>query len=155
MPGKTTLAANQVRIVNLGFYGSAKSGRIGVLLDDGRMVIVPLMLYPSLQSAKPAKRRNWRLVGRGVGVHWPDLDLDLSAEGLVAARPESTRTARQQFCPDAATQYVIQILASSPNGLTVSQLAKRLGSINPESLQKLRKVLHKSVSSLPRASKAS
>lgn len=55
-------------------------------LSDGRIVWVPLSWYPRLMHATPAERSNWRLVGSGQGVHWPDLDEDISIEGLVAGR---------------------------------------------------------------------
>lgn len=68
---------------------------MGVALRDGRLIAVPLALYPSLLGAKPSHRANWRLIARGHGIHWPDLDLDLSTDGLIAARPEVTSVARR------------------------------------------------------------
>jgi len=64
-------------------------------LADGRRVIVPLAWFPRLLHAKPDQRRNWRLVGDGQGVHWPDLDEDLSVTGLLrgTAAPEASRRA--------------------------------------------------------------
>ena len=59
---------------------------ITVSFDDGRILSFPLKWYPRLVRAKPGQRRNWRLIGRGVGVHWPDVDEDLSAAGLLAGR---------------------------------------------------------------------
>lgn len=53
-------------------------------LDDGRTVSVPLAWYPRLLHATPTERENWRLVGRGEGIHWPDLDEDISVDGLLA-----------------------------------------------------------------------
>jgi hypothetical protein len=55
-------------------------------LSDGRTISVPLAWYPRLVHATPQERRNWRLIGGGVGIHWPDLDEDLSVEGLLAGR---------------------------------------------------------------------
>ncbi|MCB0062437.1 MAG: DUF2442 domain-containing protein [Caldilineaceae bacterium] len=55
-------------------------------LSDGRSLQVPLAWYPRLYHGTPAERRNWRLIGRGVGIHWPDLDEDLSAEGLLLGK---------------------------------------------------------------------
>lgn len=54
-----------------------------VNLTDGRQIRVPLEWFPRLQRASPAERRNWRLIGKGLGVHWPDLDEDVSLEGLL------------------------------------------------------------------------
>jgi len=57
-----------------------------VRLADGREVSAPLVWFPRLQQATPAQRSNWRLIGGGVGIHWPDVDEDISVEGLLAAR---------------------------------------------------------------------
>lgn len=56
-------------------------------LVDGRTVSVPLPWYPRLAHGTPAERGNWRLIGRGEGVHWPDLDEDISVAGLLAGHP--------------------------------------------------------------------
>ena len=58
-------------------------------LDDGRTVTAPLAWYPRLLHATARERRRWRLVGGGEGIHWPDLDEDLSVEGLLAGRPSA------------------------------------------------------------------
>lgn len=57
-----------------------------VELVDGRSVSVPLLWYPRLVDGTPAERANWRLIGRGEGIHWPDLDEDISVAGLPAGR---------------------------------------------------------------------
>ena len=56
-------------------------------LSDGRTISVPLVWYPRLVHATPIERRNWRLIGVGQGIHWPDLDEDISVEGLLAGSP--------------------------------------------------------------------
>jgi hypothetical protein len=58
-----------------------------VSLDDGRTVSVPLVWYPRLLHGEETERANWRMIGRGEGIHWPDLDEDISVEGLLAGRP--------------------------------------------------------------------
>jgi hypothetical protein len=58
-----------------------------VELSDGRTISVPLAWYPRLQHGKPKERNKWQLIGRGDGIHWPDLDEDISIAGLVAGRP--------------------------------------------------------------------
>ena len=55
-------------------------------LSDGRTVTAPLAWYPRLLHGTARERRNWRLIAGGEGVHWPDLDEDLSVEGLLAGR---------------------------------------------------------------------
>ncbi len=56
-------------------------------LNDGRTISVPLAWYPRLAHGTPAERQTWRLIGRGEGIHWPQLDDDISVEGLIAGRP--------------------------------------------------------------------
>src|ERR1700680_5000655 len=55
-------------------------------LADGRTIAVPLAWFPRLAHGTPAERANWRLIGAGVGIHWPDLDEDISVESLLAGR---------------------------------------------------------------------
>ena len=66
-------------------------------LSDGRTIFVALAWFPRLVHATPQERRNWRLIGGGEGIHWPDLDEDLSVEGLLAGRPsaESQRSLKR------------------------------------------------------------
>ena len=66
-------------------------------LSDGRTIAVPLAWYPRLVHATPEERGNWELIGGGQGVHWPDLDEDISVEGLLAGRKsgESHRSFQQ------------------------------------------------------------
>lgn len=56
-------------------------------LVDGRSLSVPVAWYPRLAHGTAAERRSWRLIGRGEGVHWPDLDEDISVAGLLAGLP--------------------------------------------------------------------
>ncbi len=56
---------------------------------DGRTVSVPVSLYPRLLRGSLEERDNWRLIGRGEGIHWPDLDEDISLEDLLAGRGSS------------------------------------------------------------------
>ena len=55
-------------------------------LADGRTITVPLAWFPRLTHGTAAERANWRLIGRGTGIHWPDLDEDISVESLLAGR---------------------------------------------------------------------
>lgn len=54
-----------------------------IRLADGRELSVPLAWYPKLATATPAQRNNYRFIGKGVGIHWPDLDEDLSVLGML------------------------------------------------------------------------
>ena len=60
------------------------NNKLHVLLSDGREIIAPLEWFPRLQDATSAQRENYRLIGRGVGIHWEDVDEDISVEGLLA-----------------------------------------------------------------------
>jgi hypothetical protein len=60
---------------------------LSVSLRDGRIISVPLAWYPRLLEATPAQRKNWQIAGGGYGIHWPDLDEDLSTEGLLRGAP--------------------------------------------------------------------
>jgi hypothetical protein len=55
-------------------------------LTEGRTITVPLAWFPRLAHGTPAERLNWRLIGGGEGVHWPDLDEDISVDSLLAGR---------------------------------------------------------------------
>ena len=54
---------------------------------DGRSISVPLAWYPRLMSATPEQRKKWKIAGGGYGIHWPDIDEDLSTEGLLRGAP--------------------------------------------------------------------
>jgi hypothetical protein len=54
-----------------------------VVLADGRELSVPLVWFPRLRDASPEQRSHWRLIGRGEGIHWPDVDEDVSVLGLL------------------------------------------------------------------------
>jgi hypothetical protein len=60
---------------------------LNVDLSDGRTISVPLEWFPRLVYATTEERSNWRLIGRGHGIHWEDIDEDISVEGLLAGKP--------------------------------------------------------------------
>jgi hypothetical protein len=66
-------------------------------LSDGRTLSVPLTWYPRLLHGTSEERRNWRRIGDGVGIHWPDLDEDISIEGLLLGKQsgESQRSLKR------------------------------------------------------------
>jgi hypothetical protein len=65
-------------------------------LSDGRSLSVPLAWYPRLLHATPAERGNWKLIAQGEGVHWPDVEEDISVAGLIAGRPSRESAASLQ-----------------------------------------------------------
>jgi hypothetical protein len=60
---------------------------ISVNLRDGRVITIPLVRYPRLLEPTPSQRKNWKIAGGGYGIHWPDIDEDLSTEGLLRGAP--------------------------------------------------------------------
>jgi hypothetical protein len=67
-----------------------------VELRDGRSVSVPLKWYPRLANGRPSERRRWELIGPGIGIHWPELDEDISVEGLLLGLPSGESAASLQ-----------------------------------------------------------
>ena len=60
---------------------------LSVNLFDGRTITVPLVWYPRLLNASEKQRSNWQICGGGYGIHWPDIDEDISTEGLLRGAP--------------------------------------------------------------------
>lgn len=91
---------------SLNEIGEARAQQVSVTehslvvdLVDGRTVTVPLTWYPRLTHGSAAERAHWRLIGDGEGIHWPDLDEDISVDGLLAGRrsAESPSSLRKWF----------------------------------------------------------
>jgi hypothetical protein len=80
--GILALGADE-RVANV----SLSEDSLCVALRDGRKISVPLTWYPRLLHATPQQRGNWKLAGGGYGIHWPDVDEDLSTEGLLRGAP--------------------------------------------------------------------
>ena len=66
-------------------------------LADGRSISVPLAWYPRLAHGSAEERNSWRLIGRGEGIHWPDLDEDISVGVIAGAVRERARRARTKI----------------------------------------------------------
>jgi hypothetical protein len=75
----SVVSAPQARARRVEFVGDA----LVVHLVDGRSLSVPLEWFPRLHAASAERRENWTLIGSGVGLHWPDLDEDLSVPALL------------------------------------------------------------------------
>lgn len=71
------------RVLDVQFTDDA----ISVSLRDGRVITVPLVWYPRLLDATVAQRNNWKIASGGYAIHWPDIDEDLSSEGLLRGAP--------------------------------------------------------------------
>jgi hypothetical protein len=65
-----------------------------VVLDDGRTLSVPLTWFPRLLHGTTQQREHWELLGLGEGIHWPDLDEDISVAGILAGRGDQTKARR-------------------------------------------------------------
>ena len=76
---------------------------LSVSLRDGRVITVPLAWYPRLLNATPEQLRNWKIASGGYGLHWPDLDEDLSTEGLLRGAPAPKLTPGQNSQGSART----------------------------------------------------
>ena len=70
--------------------------KLTVDLKDGRTITVQLAWYPRLLRATPAQRANWQIAGGGFGIHWPEVEEDLSTEGLLrgARSPQASHLMR-------------------------------------------------------------
>jgi len=73
---------------------SFTSDSLSVSLMDGRTITVPLAWYPTLLHGSPEQLGNWKVAGGGYGIHWPDLDEDLSTEGLLRGAPAPRHPAK-------------------------------------------------------------
>jgi len=78
------------RVANVSFSEDS----LCVTLMDGRTISVPLAWYPRLLHATAQQRKNWKIAGAGYGIHWPDLDEDLSTEGLLRGAPAPSHPAK-------------------------------------------------------------
>jgi hypothetical protein len=75
------------RVKNVSFTEDTLS----VDLIDGRTIVVPLVWYPRLLDASPEQRQNWQISAAGYGIHWPEIDEDLSTAGLLRGAPAAER----------------------------------------------------------------
>jgi len=71
------------RVTNVEFT----EDELSVALMDGRKISVPLAWFPRLLNATVAQRSHWKISGGGYGIHWPEIDEDLSTEGLLRGAP--------------------------------------------------------------------
>jgi hypothetical protein len=77
------MSSSNARSVPRAVEVSVSEEDLTVELSDGRRLSTPLEWFPRLSRARPDQRGNWQLIGDGVGIHWPDVDEDLSVEGLL------------------------------------------------------------------------
>ncbi|MBC7910842.1 MAG: DUF2442 domain-containing protein [Pyrinomonadaceae bacterium] len=99
--GILALAADE-RVADVEFSVDALS----VALMDGRTITVPLVWYPKLLNATEAERNRWQISGGGYGIHWPDIDEDLSTEGLLRGAPAPGNPSAKKASWHSTTQSV-------------------------------------------------
>ncbi len=137
MRGRSTSQA-AARTDSVWFASTGETEYLVVGLVGGSAVVVPLDNYPTLKAASTTKRRRWKLIAAGQGVSWPELDLDLSTEGLVAGNPEATTKARSRLSASAANRMARAALADGARPSRVPALARLLAdSMSPAALRSL------------------
>jgi hypothetical protein len=98
--------------------------KLQVALSDGRLLTFPLEWYPSLQKATQSQRANWRLLGQGEGVHWPQIDEDLSLEGFLNGWPAAGSVEYQRR--RASVEYIALDQDLAPRFRTEEQVNEAL-----------------------------
>lgn len=102
-------------------------------LSDGRVLSVPLVWYPRLLNGSRAERNRWRLIGKGIGIHWPALDEDLSIEGLL--RGTKTGESRESFSKWMATRRTARRVKKGPGRQVMP-----IGYVSPTVSRSVRRV---------------
>ena len=97
MPGISTSAADMT--LALAENVVVSNDTLTVNLRDGRTISVPLAWYPRLMHASTRERKNWRLIGKGQGIHWPDVEEDVSVSGLLVGNPS-------RECPESFRNWL-------------------------------------------------
>ena len=87
----TSVVAADERVAGVEFSDDS----LTVRLMDGRSISVPLAWYPRLLHARAAQRAHWKIAGGGYGIHWPDIDEDLSTDGLLRGAPAPRKLQRR------------------------------------------------------------
>jgi hypothetical protein len=91
-----TTSASDTTVVPLATAVATSEETLSIDLSDGRSLSVPVAWFPRLLHATAAERENWRLIAGGEGIHWPDLDEDISVSSLLAGRPSDESPASLQ-----------------------------------------------------------
>lgn len=82
-----SISENKIGVVAYAEDVTVTEDTLSVALSDGRTISAPLAWFPRLLQSTPDERNNWRLIGKGHGVHWKDIDEDVSIENLLAGEP--------------------------------------------------------------------
>ena len=105
---------------------SVTEDTLTVHLADGRTLSVPLAWYPRLLHGSSKERSRWRLIGKGEGIHWPDLDEDISVENLLSGNPSGeTQESFKRWLADRKHQ--VRPSSRRPNPPHPADAKKRRG----------------------------
>lgn len=107
------------RVQDVAFSDDALS----VSLRDGRVITVPLVWYSRLLNATPAQRKNWKIAGGGYAIHWPEVDEDLSTEGLLRGAPAPGYRSNASSGLSGREQLVVGLIV---DGLSNKEIANQL-----------------------------
>ena len=80
------MSTSIVKVEPLAVDVSFTEDSLHVVLADGRELLVPMEWFPRLRKATPEQRKDWRLIGGGIGIHWESVDEDISVESLLATK---------------------------------------------------------------------
>jgi hypothetical protein len=81
MPGMNTLVKKKERVFATKVWFA--DSKLYVMIADGREIAIPIDWFPRLRDATESQRNNWRFIGGGQGIHWSDIDEDISVSGLL------------------------------------------------------------------------
>jgi hypothetical protein len=91
---------------------------LSVDFSDGRTISIPLGWYPRLEHVSAQERSNWRFIGKGQGIHWEDIDEDISVEALLVGKPSAeSQTSLKKWLQDR--QLAQQTVPPDPNCMSV------------------------------------
>lgn len=113
---------------------TATEEALTVDLSDGRSISVPLAWFPRLMHGTSAERSNWRLIGQGVGIHWPALDEDVSVENLLAGRASGEPTFAEAVASAARFIRLLttQMVPRERNGRAAREVAREKIDLSEE-----------------------
>jgi hypothetical protein len=83
---RNTVSTLAINVEPLAVDVTCSDNALQVVLADGREIAVPLVWFPRLLNATPEQRKEWRLIGGGIGIHWEPVDEDISVESLLAVK---------------------------------------------------------------------